>query len=131
MSKRIVILVLLVLVGCKKSERLQRYQLEGTVLSVEANVGEVTVKHKAIPGLMEAMTMPYVVRDDAALARLKPGDQIKADLVVDRKNYRVWLEHVQINTAGSHVRKSSPVESSRLFSRKRRNEDERWKPWPG
>ena len=46
--------------------------------------------------------MPYVVKDEAALKKLKPGDEIKADVVVDREKFRAWLEHVQIiKRAGS------------------------------
>jgi hypothetical protein len=34
--------------------------------------------------------------------KLKPGDEIKADLVVNREGFRVWLKHVQITRrAGS------------------------------
>jgi protein SCO1/2 len=115
MSKRIVILMLaFLLVGCNKTEQLQRYQLEGVVVSVEANVREITVNHKAIPGFMAAMTMPYVVKDEEALEKLKPGDEIKADLVVNRESSRVWLEHVQITrSAGSSDAKlPSPAEAS-------------------
>ena len=106
MSKRIIILTLaLFLVGCHKNEQLQHYQLEGVVVGVEANVHEITVNHKAIPGFMEAMTLPYVVKDEAALKKLKPGDEIKADVVVDREKFRAWLEHVQIiKRAGSSAR---------------------------
>lgn len=103
MYKRIVILILLVLVGCKKTEtHYDHFQLEGTVVDVDAKGGQLTVKHGAIPGLMDAMTMAYAVKDQSPLATIKAGDQIKADLIFDREHSRTWLEHVQVmKAAGS------------------------------
>lgn len=99
---------LLALARCNQNRELRHYQLEGTVVSVEANVHEVTVNHKAIPGFMEAMTMTYVVKDEAALSKLKPGDEIKADLFVDRKNYDSWLEHIRVDQVKSGITASTP-----------------------
>ncbi|HEX4565119.1 MAG TPA: copper-binding protein, partial [Vicinamibacterales bacterium] len=42
----------------------------------------ITIKHGDIKGFMPAMTMPYEVRDAAALGGLAPGDLIDATLVV-------------------------------------------------
>ena len=109
MRKRIVIVTLaLILAGCTKSEQPKHYQLEGTVVSVEARVHQITVKHKAIPGFMEAMTMPYIVKDEAALATLKPGDEIKADLFVDRDSFHAWLENVKVTKAGGDAKPPLP-----------------------
>ena len=58
-----------------------RYHLEGKVLSVDMHEGTATIDHKAIPGYMDAMTMPYAAKDPKDLARVSPGDQITADLV--------------------------------------------------
>jgi protein SCO1/2 len=96
----------LALAGC--NSELQHYKLEGTVVSVEKNVHEVTVNHKAIPGFMAAMRMTYVVKDQAALSKLKPGDEVKADLFVDRKNYATWLEDIQVSQARSGASPSTP-----------------------
>ena len=78
-------------------------------MSVEADVHEVTVHHNAIPGFMDAMTMPYIVKDDVELAKLKPGDQFTADLVVDRANGRAWLQRIQVTNAGNGARPPSPA----------------------
>jgi Cu/Ag efflux protein CusF len=98
----------LALAGCNWNRELQHYKLEGTVVSVETNVHEVTVNHKPIPGFMAAMRMTYVVKDQAALSKLKPGDEIKADLFVDRKNYDTWLEDIQVSQARSGASASTP-----------------------
>lgn len=58
------------------------YTMQGQVISVALDRKEALVKHEAIAGLMEAMTMPYSVRDAKALAALQPGDLITSTLVV-------------------------------------------------
>jgi protein SCO1/2 len=55
--------------------------LEGKVLSVDMHEGTATIDHKAIPGYMDAMTMPYAAKDPKDLTKISPGDQITADLV--------------------------------------------------
>jgi protein SCO1 len=59
-----------------------RYQVEGVVLRNMPERGEVTVSHAAIPGYMDAMVMPFTVRDPAMLADVAAGDRIEFDLVV-------------------------------------------------
>ncbi len=54
----------------------QRYPLTGTVLSVDVQRRRAVIDHKAIPGLMAAMTMAYPVRDVRALQQLVPGQHI-------------------------------------------------------
>ena len=65
----------------KPAESGPRYHLEGKVLSVDMHEGTATIDHKAIPGYMDAMTMPYAAKDPKDLAKVSPGDQITADLV--------------------------------------------------
>ena len=59
----------------------KRYHLEGTVVSIDRQQKRVIVDGKDIPGFMAAMTMTYPVADDQTLDRVKPGDQITADIV--------------------------------------------------
>jgi Cu/Ag efflux protein CusF len=98
----------LALAGCNRNRELPHYKLEGTVVSVEKNAHEVTVNHKTIPGFMTAMRMTYAAKDRAALSKLKPGDEIKADLFVDRKNYDKWLEDIRVSQARSGASPSRP-----------------------
>ncbi len=60
----------------------RRYPLQGQVLTLEPARKQVTVKHEEIRGFMPAMTMPYDVKEAAALDGLAPGDLINATLVV-------------------------------------------------
>jgi Cu/Ag efflux protein CusF len=52
----------------------------GTVVSLEPSRRQIVVAHEDIPGLMEAMTMPFEVEDPAALARIAEGDRIRFTL---------------------------------------------------
>ena len=94
------VLVLVTLCGgaaaChRESEGQTRYyQLKGTVISVDRPHGQIIVNHEAIPGFMDAMTMSYTVKDDAALERLKAGDQITARVVVTTQD--IWLDKIVI-----------------------------------
>ena len=77
----------------------KRYHLEGVVVSTDAANKRLVVNHKEIPGFMGAMTMPYPVIDDKALAGLNPGDQVTADVVVT--NDGVHLENIVVVSKGS------------------------------
>ena len=73
------------------------YKLRGKVVSTSASTSEVTVNHEAIPGFMEAMTMPYKIKDKNILSELHPGDVITADLVVsEQPGNDVLLDHIVV-----------------------------------
>jgi protein SCO1/2 len=62
----------------------QQYAVRGVVVSTDSKDGQIELKHGAIAGLMDAMTMSYPVTDKAALSELHPGDQIMATLLADK-----------------------------------------------
>jgi protein SCO1/2 len=73
------------------------YKLRGKVVSTDAAKGEVTLNHEAIPGLMEAMTMPYKLKDPGILSELHPGDVVTADLLVSPDpNADFLLDHIVV-----------------------------------
>lgn len=73
------------------------YKLRGKVVSTDAAKGEVTLNHEAIPGLMEAMTMPYKLKDASILSELHPGDVITADVLVSPDpNADYLLDHIVV-----------------------------------
>ena len=86
------LLALLVLAGCHSGQKppspssanqnYKVYHLRGKVVSTDPARGEVTLDHEAIPGFMEAMTMPYKLKDPGILSELHPGDVITADVLV-------------------------------------------------
>ncbi len=59
------------------------YHLRGKILSTDAPTGHITVDAAAIPGLMDAMPMPYKLADPTILSELHPGDIITAQLLAD------------------------------------------------
>ncbi len=60
----------------------KQYPVKGKVVSTDPTHGEVTLDAAAIPGFMEAMTMPFKLRTPNILSELHPGDQITATLYV-------------------------------------------------
>jgi protein SCO1/2 len=73
------------------------YHLRGKVVSTDAAKGEVTLDHEAIPGFMEAMTMPYKLMDASILGELHLGDVITADLIVmQNPDGEVLLDHIVV-----------------------------------
>lgn len=83
--------LMLFLVGCWGDSA---YILEGTVVAVDGR--QVTVDHDEIPGFMQAMTMPFEVRDDVPL---EPGDRIVARLMVEEGGS--YLARVRVTGKGA------------------------------
>ena len=75
----------------------KRYPLKGKVVSVDLASGTANVAAEAIPGFMDAMTMPYEVHPPTELGQLSPGDAIAAEVVVEDDKY--WLENVRVTRA--------------------------------
>jgi cytochrome oxidase Cu insertion factor (SCO1/SenC/PrrC family)/Cu/Ag efflux protein CusF len=71
-----------------------RHAMAGLVVEVDAAHKRVVVSHDAVPGLMEAMTMPFEVRDAAQLAGLVPGAIVTFTLVMDGP--ATYVEQVRI-----------------------------------
>ncbi|HKP85959.1 MAG TPA: copper-binding protein [Blastocatellia bacterium] len=72
----------------------QRYDLKGVVVNVDKRGSTVTVAHHEILGYMDAMTMPFKLKDEWAFDVLAPGNRVQATLVVDGS--RSWLENVVV-----------------------------------
>jgi protein SCO1 len=62
------------------------YKLSGEVRKVDKDAGEVTIHHQAIPGFMQAMTMPFHLDDPTVLDDLQLGDEVEGKLRVEREN---------------------------------------------
>ncbi|HEX6463650.1 MAG TPA: SCO family protein [Vicinamibacterales bacterium] len=89
-------LALCVAAGCSRASA-TTYPIHGQILAISGQTPgarvEVTLKHGDIPGFMPAMTMPYGVKDPAAVSGLSAGDVIDATLVVQGNN--VHLESIR------------------------------------
>ena len=60
----------------------KKYHIRGIVVTSDAKTGSITLDTDAIPGYMEAMTMPYTLAQPNIATELHPGDTITATLTV-------------------------------------------------
>jgi Cu/Ag efflux protein CusF len=92
MGKRIALVLLLALAGCRspepanelKEEPLRTYELKGQVLKLDAS-GEVktaTIRHEQIGDWMGPMTMEFPILDEAQFSKLKEGQQVTGKVFV-------------------------------------------------
>lgn len=91
--------MLFLFTGCGSKSSEKRYQLQGTIISVDTDKNLVTVEHGDIPGFMSAMTMSYELSVPKDAEGLAPGDKITADLIVSRGV--AHLEKIQIVSKAS------------------------------
>jgi len=86
MRRGVILLTLFLVAACNKE---QRYPIEGQVLAVDQTRQEITLRHGDIKGFMPGMTMPFKVIDTRALTATKPGDLVRATLVVSDSSGRL------------------------------------------
>ncbi len=67
----------------EKREGRHTFTLKGVVQAVDAAEGEVTIAHEAMPGFMDAMVMPFAIRNKSVLEDVRPGDVVHGPMVVD------------------------------------------------
>lgn len=73
------------------------YKLRGKVVATDTAKGEVMLDHGAIPGYMDAMTMPYKLKSPNIASELHPGDVLTADLLVPKDaNADPLLDHIVV-----------------------------------
>jgi protein SCO1/2 len=114
-SRYLVTWALLLLTFFAACNRTHRYPMQGEVVATNEAAGEITVNHGDIPGFMEAMAMPYRVKDRASIQQIRPGDKIAAEVVVgsDRSDY--WLENVRITDESGRGQIKLPPGSKMLM----------------
>lgn len=77
------------------------YKLRGKILTSDPAAGVITVDSEAIPGYMDAMVMPYKLKDPSIISDLHPGDVITADLeVYNKPSSDVLLDHFDVIAQG-------------------------------
>ncbi len=82
-----------------QQRRERRYELTGVVKSVDKPNRRATIKHEKVGDYMDAMTMPFLIKDDKALNEMAPGDRVKATLVSTDDGAQ-WLEKITIVAKG-------------------------------
>src|SRR5512140_310561 len=109
----------LLLVSCGKREQketdLVTFPLRGEVVGIDTARRVVTIAHEAIPNYMNAMVMPFKVKDAALLRGIAIGDSVGATLAVSRTES--WLETLHLLRKGENVEAvpAEEVESKHLF----------------
>ena len=80
------------------------YQVAGVLKEIKADGQTAVIAHEAIPGYMEAMTMPLPVKDRQELAGLKPGDHLTFRMVVTPREG--WIDRLtKVDGATNEVAK--------------------------
>ena len=59
---------------------------KGTVVTVDAAQGEITLDHGDIPGIMKGMTMTFPVADKKLLDGVAPGARVEFDVKLQGKD---------------------------------------------
>lgn len=107
------------------------YHLRGKIVSASPATGELEIAGDAIPGFMEAMTMPYKLKNPGLISDLHPGDTITADVLVSQgADGTVLLDHIDIVAQGKpdykpKVQYHVPAPGDQVPDFKLRNQDGR------
>jgi protein SCO1/2 len=92
-NRVLLLLPVLALISCQHApSTLKTFSVRGTIVEFKPQNKTAVIRHERIPGYMNAMTMPFNVRDTNELAQLEPGDQIDFRLnVTDNES---WIDHI-------------------------------------
>ena len=72
---------------------IRTFSARGVILEIKPDTSQLVIQHQAISNYMDAMTMPFKVKDPAPLAELKRGDQVTFQLHVTADES--WVDHLQ------------------------------------
>ncbi len=87
----------------------QNYAVKGVVRELKPGGRTVVIRHEEIPGYMEAMTMPFRVRDTNELRGITPGDSVSFRLnVTDDAS---WIDQVKRTGSSGVVEPPKPPTS--------------------
>ncbi|WP_444542337.1 SCO family protein [Edaphobacter acidisoli] len=91
-SSVLLVLALGLIAGCHRSSNSaassasaaqKTFTIRGKVVSTDQ--GSVMLDGDAVPGFMDAMTMPYKLKDPSVASELHPGDHITATVLADQE----------------------------------------------
>ncbi|HEV2172230.1 MAG TPA: SCO family protein [Nitrospira sp.] len=86
------------------------HSVQGMLLQVDRAKGTISVSCDAIPGYMEAMVMPFAVREPEVLKTIERGSMVRFTMV-ERGNEE-YAEHLQAIKIGNY--EAEPTEAARL-----------------
>ncbi len=80
------------------------FSVRGLIKSVRPEERTAVIQHETIPGYMEAMTMPFRVRDASELRTISPGDAVEFRFHVTSEES--WMDQVKVRVPASPERRS-------------------------
>jgi protein SCO1/2 len=110
MMKRFSMIATICLLTAIQAIASEHHQMQGMLLSVDAKQGLVTVSCDAIPGYMEAMVMPFSVRNVESFHHIHPGTVVRFTMV--EEEHKIYAEHMETVDVTNH--ESEPTEAARL-----------------
>jgi protein SCO1/2 len=102
--------VVLAMAAVSAAAAAQRFHGIGMAISVDLAKRSVTISHQAIPGYMDAMVMPFHVKDAAELKGVAAGAKVEFTLVVDKGS--TWIE--ELRTVDYWSAERDPEQAHRL-----------------
>lgn len=100
----VIVLSLVAATGCgggdveqPEEAKLEVYDMRGEVVRLLPADKIAVVKHEDIKGWMKAMTMEFVVKDEAEFQKLKEGANIEAKVYVQDLDY--WIGDIKVSDA--------------------------------
>ena len=82
--------LLLFLAGCGRAPETTVYSVTGTIRKIKLEEKVVVIDHEEIPGYMQAMVMPFSVKDPAVLEGFKAGDRVRFQYHV--RGMESWIQ---------------------------------------
>jgi len=92
----------------------ERHAAKGVVLKVDSMHRSLLISCETIPGYMDAMEMPFTVRDDKTLLGIEPGEGIQFTIVDDGK--RRYAEEIRPGATATY--NSEPMQAGQLAALK-------------
>lgn len=109
----IFLLLCVSLIACQSQQQPapqgKRYDLKGTIVSVDKANQSATISHEEVKDFMDAMTMPFKLKHAWPLDVMKPGDEVQATLVVTDDSH--WLEDVVVVQKNASPTDAPPTSS--------------------
>ena len=105
-----ILLILLVLLAAARGRAVETHAMSGLVLKVDAAHKSMTVSCNSVPGYMDAMTMPFEVREAKMLDGIKPGAAIDFTFVVNVESS--YAENIRVRRYENL--EQEPLEARRL-----------------
>ena len=83
-----------------RKDETKTYPISGRVVALDPASKQVVVAHDAIPGLMDAMTMGFPLKDERDFTRVQPNDRIEGTLHVSKTQSLLEIVVIQRGPEG-------------------------------